>query len=183
MNATSKFLYSSDQGNAMVELPYFGEQIVMDVILPSENTDLKATGKNLSFAYFQKLLNLQTLRKVIVGIPKFKIESNLDLGDQLSKMGMPLAFDGQKADFNEIRKIQPGENIFISKVIQKSFIETNEQGSEAAAVTAVTGVRGMALKVETVPVFKADRPFIFLIRHKASGAILFMGRHSMPTES
>jgi serpin B len=116
-------------------------------------------------------------------LPRWTTTSSLSLGDALGKMGMPLAFDARQADFlgmadaAALAKLPGSERLFIAKVLQKAFIETNETGTEAAAATAV----GMEQDIVYVPrpkpvVFRADHPFLYLIRDTATGAILFIGR-------
>jgi len=116
-------------------------------------------------------------QKVEVFLPRFKVETEFILNDQLIAMGMPDAFDEVKADFSGMSSGSKG--LYISKVVHKAFVDVNEEGTEAAAATAVV----MALKSMPpldMPVFRADRPFVFIIRDTRTGAILFIGRLSDP---
>ena len=97
----------------------------------------------------------------------------------MASLGMPLAFDAQRANFQGIRKPEPGANMFISAILHKAFVDVNEEGTEAAAATAIAMPDSVSIP-EPPKVFKADHPFLFLIRHQMSGAILFMGRYSIP---
>ncbi|MCD6270270.1 serpin family protein, partial [bacterium] len=112
-------------------------------------------------------------QKVDIYIPKFKFETKYFMANTLKKMGMPTAF-GPGADFSGIN----GKGgIWISQVIHQAFVDVNEEGTEAAAATAVIVEKGM---VRTTPVFRADHPFMFLIQERKSGNILFMGKVANP---
>jgi len=113
---------------------------------------------------------------VDVSLPRFRLTQDLELGDTLAAMGMPDAFDGN-ADFSGIT----GKRDFlISNVIHKAYVDVNEEGTEAAAATAVVMEAGAVFRPEPPEVFHADHPFLFLIRDESSGAILFMGRMAAP---
>ena len=102
----------------------------------------------------------------------------LELSEILKAMGMPTAFSPDAADFSAITE---AENLYISSVIHKAFVDVNEEGTEAAAATAVA-MGAASAAPEPPKVFKADHPFVFIIRDTKSGAILFMGRVSDPRE-
>lgn len=114
--------------------------------------------------------------KVEVFLPKFRLEMASLLNDKLQGLGMEDAFDESRADFSGMTPARPG--LYISKVVHKAFVDVNEEGTEAAAATAVI----MAIKsvMSANPVFRADRPFLFMIREVASGSILFLGRCADP---
>jgi serpin B len=115
--------------------------------------------------------------KVQIFLPRFKLESSFNLVDPLSHLGMPNAF-GRTADFSGI---DGSRDLFISGVFHKAWGEVNEEGTEAAAATAVVVTRAIAENgPPPPPVFRADHPFIFLIRDSRSGSILFLGRLSNP---
>lgn len=109
--------------------------------------------------------------EVMVQLPKFKLEAEFYLGSTLASMGMPLAFSSQ-ADFSGMNGKR---NLFIDEVIHKAVVEVNEEGTEAAAATAV-GMRTTSMP----PMFEVNRPFLFLIREHATGTILFIGRVTNP---
>jgi len=116
-------------------------------------------------------------------LPRWTTTSTLELSDILAQMGMPLAFDGHRADFLGMADAEalarlPGlDRLFISRVLQKAFVETTETGTEAAAATAIAVEEGIAAREGPKPVlFHADHPFLYLIRETATGAILFIGR-------
>jgi len=114
-------------------------------------------------------------RKVIVSVPKFRMTSQFSLADVLKSMGMKDAFSG-KADFSGMTGVR---DLYISAVIHKAFVDVNEEGTEAAAATAVV-MRIIAIGPKEIPVFRADHPFLFLIRDNKAGSILFIGRAMNP---
>jgi serpin B len=114
----------------------------------------------------------------MVYIPKFKLSSGFSLGRTLSAMGMPDAFQEGVADFSGM---ESSRDLRISAVIHKAFVEVNEEGTEAAAATAVV-MKGRGISFAPTPTFRADHPFIFLIRDNRSGSILFLGRMVDPTK-
>lgn len=112
--------------------------------------------------------------EVRVSLPRFKLEENYDLKPLLSSMGMPHAFDLGKADFSGMSS---GNELVLSEVVHKSFVEVNEEGTEAAAATAAVMMFRCAM---IVPDFTADHPFLFFIRHNKTSSILFCGRFCCP---
>ena len=174
MNQTADFNYMETEDFQGLELPYVDDELSMIILLPKEADGLGRfeetfTAKNLSkwLARFRK-------RKVIVSVPKFKMTRQFGLADVLKSMGMTSAFSGE-ADFSGMNG---KKNLFISAVIHKAYVDVNEEGTEAAAATAVVGVT--AIRPEEIPVFRADHPFLFLIRDNRSGSILFIGRAMNP---
>ena len=113
----------------------------------------------------------------MVFFPKFKMETRYQMRDILSGMGMPSAFEPGQADLSGM---DGTTNLFVSDVFHKAFVEVNEEGTEAAAATAVPVSRGMA--EVTIPTFRADHPFIFIIQDSGNGNILFMGRVTEPVQ-
>jgi len=177
MHQEGSFKYRAFQDFSMLDMPYKGGDLSMVVILPSQ------TG---SLASVEKSLNAQTLNQdegqltdtiVDVGLPKFKMTSQFQLGGTLASMGMPSAF-GSVADFSGM---DGGHDLAISGVVHKAFINVDEIGAEAAGATSV-GVVATSIYVPPPPqaIFDADQPFDFLIRDDKSGSILFMGRVSDP---
>ena len=120
------------------------------------------------------LSKLKPAHKVVLSLPRFKMTQQFGLSDALTAMGMRKAFDKDAADFTGIEATR---GLFLSAVIHKAFVDVNEVGTEAAAATAVVVGRAMAIQRPQPPiVFRADHPFVFLIRDNRSGGILFMGR-------
>jgi serpin B len=179
MNQKAKFPYMENSELQAVRLPYKGSALAMEIVLPKVGVELDAIEKKLSVSGFEELWKLPFLTEVEISLPKFKAESSFELAPTISAMGMPLAFDRSKANFQGIRKPEPGKNLYISHVIHKAFADVNEEGTEAAAATAVVMTLGGGM-LQAPKVFKADRPFLYFIRDLRSGAILFMGRYAQP---
>lgn len=162
----------------ILELPYKSKELSMIVLLPKKIDGLADVEDFITPEFLNNWLENFDEIKVEVYLPKFKTTSAFSLKENLSAMGMPNAFSQKSADFSGMN----GNNdLYISEVIHKAFVDVNEEGTEAAAATAVV----MKLKggmVERIPVFRADHPFIFLIRDNRSGSILFMGRLENPGE-
>lgn len=173
--------YPGEDGFALVELPYQGGETSMVIIAPNDAANLAGLEASLSSGNLTKWLSALQKRKTRIEIPKFQFKAAYNLNDTLAAMGMPKAFDEGKADFSGIAE-KDGAGLFIGEVIHQAFIEVNEAGTEAAAATSL-GIdsRSLPQKMVTfIPTFRADRPFIYLIRDQKSGAILFLGRVCNP---
>lgn len=175
MNQTAEFGYMETEDFQGLELPYVDNELSMIVLLPKETDGLGRLEKALTADNLSQWLAGLHKRKVIVSVPKFKMTSQFSLADVLESMGMTDAFS-TKADFSGINGKR---DLLISAVIHKAFVDVNEEGTEAAAATGV--VVGLASAgPEEIPVFRADHPFLFLIRDNDSGSILFIGRMMNP---
>lgn len=170
MEQSGEFRYMEDDEVQVLELPYSGKDLSMVIILPRPEISLSKVEKELSIEKLRYWISGLSKNIVDVYIPRFKMENRFVLNETLQRLGMVSAFDTRFADFSGMT---PRAELYISKVIHQSFIEVNEEGTEAAAATAVI-MGGKALAMN--PVFRADRPFIFLIRDTRSGSILFIGR-------
>ena len=171
-----KFLESKGLGCQILELPYIGSKMSMVIFLPVETDGLGSLEGKITYDNFEKSLStLDSSRpeKMEVFLPKFKLTQQFSLNDVLSKMGVSEMFIAGKADFSGIT----ADSLYVSQVVHKAFIEVNEEGTEAAAATGI-GVNALSL----TPMFNADHPFLFFIRHRDTGAILFMGRLLKPSE-
>lgn len=175
MYQTDRFGYAEDDDVQVLELPYTGDDLSMVILLPKEKGGIGEIEKMLTVEKLDGWLADLRKRNVVVAVPRFKMTREFSLGNVLKSMGMPLAFSGQ-ADFSGMTG---SRDLFISAVIHKAFVEVNEEGTEAAAATAVTMMR-TAIPARPDPVFRADHPFIFMIRDVNSGAILFLGRVMNP---
>uniref|UniRef100_A0A3P9APW3 Serpin B6 n=2 Tax=Esox lucius TaxID=8010 RepID=A0A3P9APW3_ESOLU len=164
----------------ILELPYVGNQLSMLIMLPNEiedgTTGLEKLEKELTYDNFVDWTkpDMMDLVEVQVGLPKFKLEESLDMKETLVSMGMIDAFDHSRSDFSGM---SPNNDLVLSKVVHKAFVEVNEEGTEAAAATAAIMMMRCALRT---PTFFADHPFLFFIRHNPTQSILFYGRYSSP---
>ena len=114
-----------------------------------------------------------------VFLPKFKLEENISLKQMLSAMGMPKAFEPN--GFLGMSDAAEAGKLYLSHVAHKAYVDVNEEGTEAAAATAAVG-RMLSARYPPIPTFRADRPFLFLIRDKRTGTILFLGRMMRPPQ-
>ncbi|XP_019397964.1 PREDICTED: serpin B6-like isoform X2 [Crocodylus porosus] len=172
--------YIQDFQTKILELPYIDNELSMIILLPDniedETTGLEKLERELSYEKLTDWINPEMMdyTEVEVSLPRFKLEENYDLKTLLSSMGMPDAFDQNKADLSGMAG---NKNLYLSEVVHKSFVEVNEEGTEAAAATAAVVVIRCAM---IVPRFTADHPFFFLIRHNKTANILFFGRFCSP---
>lgn len=161
----------------LLELPYKGGRLAMVAILPKARGDLAAIEADLTDEQLGRWLQqLETdgERGVLVQLPKVQIDSSYLLNEPLKGMGMAVAFHSKRADF---RGIIADEQLFISQVLHKTFLRVDEKGTEAGAATAV---EIQAESSAEPPTFRADHPFLLLIRDKPTGAMLFLGRIAEP---
>jgi len=164
--------YSKELACQVVELPYVNDELSMVLFIPRQFGLSELEAKLDANSLLALTSNLQKVKSMVF-VPKFKLTDQIKLSDTLQSMGMTNAFDETKADLSGIDGTR---QLHISEVIHKAYIEVNEEGSEAAAASAVA----IALMCMP-PQFRADNPFMFLIRDKRSGVILFMGRVANPT--
>jgi serpin B len=179
MHREGGFNYFDGGTFQILEIPYKSAELSMIVLLPNDVGGMFALEQSLTAPNTRQWLGqLRPVPKVIMTLPKFKMTQQFELQDTLGAMGMTLAFDAH-ADFSGMT----GNREFsISAAIHKAYIDVNEEGTEAAAATAVVMRLMMArMQQPAPPVFRADHPFIFLIRDNRSGGILFMGRVTDPT--
>jgi serine protease inhibitor len=170
--------YTEDADFQAVELPYKGGGLSMVILLPRQVDACSKLEDRLTPALLSRSLGGMKKQKVEIFLPRFKLESSFELNDTLAKMGMPDAF-GPKADFSGM---DGTKTLYISAVFHKAWGEVNEEGTEAAAATAVVMTRSEVIKQPPPPpIFRADHPFIFLIRDTRSGSVLFLGRLVDPT--
>lgn len=174
----AEYWYTETDNLQVLGMPYAhnkGKGLSMLVLLPKE-TDLESIEASLSALRLEELNQALTYQRVMVSFPRFKMETTYSLSDTLSEMGMPSAF--RDADFSGM---DGSRNLFIDEVYHKAYIDVNEEGTEAAAATAVVMNRSLA-PGEPIPVFRADHPFLFLIQDNDTGNILFMGRMVNPAD-
>jgi serine protease inhibitor len=182
-----KKLYPDEHGFTMLEMPYKGGELSMVVIAPRSPDGLAELEKKLTGDNLQAWVGKLQPRKVHVFVPKFKLETNYAMETMLQRMGMKRAFNDPRrpdgAQFDGMSQSEdPAQKLYISKVLHKAFVEVNEKGTEAAAATAVIMAMPTAApaSIPFTPTFRADRPFVFLIRDVKTGSILFLGRMTHP---
>uniref|UniRef100_A0A9L0SEM8 Serpin B6 n=4 Tax=Equus TaxID=9789 RepID=A0A9L0SEM8_HORSE len=174
--STFKRTYIGEIFTQILMLPYVGEELNMIIMLPDENTDLKTVEKELTYEKFVEWTrpDMMDETEMEVFLPRFKLEEDYDMEAVLRSLGMTDAFEQARADFSGMSS---RADLFLSKVVHKSFVEVNEEGTEAAAATAAIM---MMRCVRIIPRFCADHPFLFFIQHSKTNSILFCGRFSSP---
>ena len=163
------FNYMQNEMVEILELPYQDDDISMVIFLPRTQNGLAELENRLSTEEYTDWLKQLHPQEIIMLLPKFKMEKQFELSQTLAAMGMPDAFS-DAADFSGM---DGSKMLVISDVVHKAFVEVNEEGTEAAAVTGVIAVLTSSSPPHT---FRADHPFLFLIRHQPSESILFLGR-------
>ena len=156
---------------SVVDIPYGDSLFSMTVILPNRKNDINKLAESINNDTWDEWLSQLTAQELDLYLPRFKLEWDDNLKDVLTELGMGIAFDPDNADFT---RINPQFPLWISRVLHKTFIEVTEEGTEAAAATVVEMVFESA--GSTIPIFRVDHPFIFAIRERHSGTILFMGK-------
>ncbi|XP_064017158.1 leukocyte elastase inhibitor-like isoform X2 [Pogoniulus pusillus] len=176
------FAYIPEVKIRVLELPYEEEELSMIILLPDDieddSTGLQKLEKQLTLEKLQEWTCPQRLYStdVHVHLPKFKLEESYDLGSDLAALGLLDVFESGKADLSGM---SGARDLFISKIVHKAFVEVNEEGTEAAAATAVMcGITMVHMAIEEN--FNADHPFFFFIRHNPTQSILFFGRCTSP---
>ncbi len=179
MHRTGDYGYFEEDAFQGLKLPYANNELSMVVLLPKKADGLADLEKALSAEKLDGWMKKFDGDEVIVTLPKFKTTCEFNsMENQLQALGMKDAFTGA-ADFSGM---DGKKDLFITKVVHKAFVDVSEEGTEAAAATAVIMAGSAPGGARPVPVFRADHPFIFLIRHEKTGAILFMGRVTDPTQ-
>jgi serine protease inhibitor len=180
MHLTGGFHHFDGGTFQALEIPYQSGDLSMIVLLPNAIDGLPALERSLTAGALREWLGkLKPVLKVDLALPRFQITRQFSLNNALSALGMKQAFDPKTADFSAMTGKR---GLWISAALHKAFIDVNEEGTEAAAATG-TVMRSMAMVHEPPPiVFRADHPFLFLIRENRSGSILFLGRIIDPTK-
>ncbi len=180
MKKEDKLEYTSNSLFQAVKLPYGNGQYNMFVLLPEVGKNSEDVINEMSADNWLSWNgNFELKEHVVVTMPRFKYEFEMQINDVLKKMGMQKAFNSQLSDFT---KISDDKDLFISSVIHKSFIDVNETGTEAAAVTSITFTTtsiGPGDQVQKI-YFTVDKPFVFAITEKDTDAILFIGEVQNP---
>jgi serpin B len=177
MQKEEKLEYLSNSMFSAVKMPYGNGQYNMLVLLPASGKNSPDVIKSLSISEWKnKLSQFETKDHVVVTMPRFKFAFEIKLNNVLKKMGMNKAFEPFVADFSKISDT----DLYISSAMHKSFIDVNENGTEAAAVTAITFTTTSAGNEPPKTIFYVDKPFVFAITEKDTDAILFIGEVNHP---
>lgn len=177
MHNGGHFTYGEDAASQTLVLPYRAPGLELVVLLPRQRDGLAALEAGLTPADLRARLASLGRQEVVVSLPRLKMSTGYLLAEDLRALGMGDAFSAQRADFSGMTGRR---DFYIGQVIHKARLELEEEGTKAAAATAVV-MRATAAPVAKPPkYFTADRPFVFFIRHRPSGAILFMGRVADP---
>uniref|UniRef100_A0A8C5YQA2 Serpin B9-like n=1 Tax=Marmota marmota marmota TaxID=9994 RepID=A0A8C5YQA2_MARMA len=168
--ANFNFIYISEAQTKVLELPYAGKTLSMIILLPDEDVDLSVVSQQGMHSFELTISNTE----VEVFLPRFKLQEDYEMKSVLQRLGMVDAFQPGQADLSAM---STETDLCLSKVVHKSVVEVNEEGTEAAAATAVNIVLfGSSCK----PTFCANHPFLFFIRHNETNTVLFCGRFSSP---
>lgn len=180
MHRTGEMRYAEADGVQLLELPYRGDELAMTIVLPREREGLGAVEAQLGAERFERWIRALEPRRVELALPKLRLApESTSLSDVLRALGMPLAFSRQ-ADFSGMVS-PPRPDLHLAEVFHKAVVEVDEKGTEAAAATAaVIALTSAQIEPEPPTVFRADHPFVFIIRDVRSGAILFMARVTEP---
>jgi serpin B len=175
MNLTDSFRYGAIPDLQILELPYKGGTLGMVILLPRRVNRLPAVEQQLSSVWLARQLRRLPRRKVEVYLPRFKVTRSVRLAPVLKALGLKEALLQDGADFSGI---DGRRGLFIAEIFHRAWVEVNEEGTEAAAATAISSDEGES--PQSPPVFRADHPFLFLIRDRTTGCVLFLGRIENP---
>jgi len=177
MSQENEFQYFENEDFQAIDLPYGDGDFSMTIFLPQWQKDVDFLISELNQENWNQWIGSFHKQELTLQLPKFTLEYEIELNDVLKALGMEIAFNSKEADFTKMyREEEVGMNLYISKVKHKTFVEVNEEGTEAAAVTSVE------MRLESAGVWmRIDRPFIFAIRENHSGTILFIGKIVQPT--
>jgi serpin B len=173
MRQISTFPLATFGGGQLVELPYAYGELVMDVVLPAERNGLADIERRFASGALRGWLDALKKARVDLTLPRFKMSSAFELETALGALGMRKAFTYREADFSGMDGTR---ELFISAVLHQAVVDVDEYGTEAAAATSIGVEVATTPPVEAPVIFRADHPFLFLIRDAKSGAILFLGR-------
>jgi serpin B len=175
MHQKSHFQYLDQPEVQLLQMPYSGKDLALVVLLPRKVDGLADLERTLTLEKLGAYLGQLHDDQVDVSLPKFRMTEELQLAKTLSAMGMASAFKAGEADFSGM---DGTHELSLSAVVHKAFVDVNEEGTEAAAATGI-GVTAAAVRLDE-PVFRADHPFLFMIRDVRTQSILFVGRLTQP---
>lgn len=178
MNAVDTYHYMDRNDFQAVKMLYKQGAYSMTLILPKQRSGMPAFESALTPELLKEIQTMSERRRLDLYVPKFKAERTFDVSETMQFLGIRQAFDPTRADFSGMNGKR---DLYISAAIHKAFVEIDEEGTEAAAATAISVSRMSApINVPEPLVFRADHPFIFMIQDEASGTILFMGKVVKP---
>ena len=180
MRQTGEFLYAKTDDVQVLELHYGPSgDLAMLILLPGKTDGLADLERRLTGASLEKWSRELMPCRVKIDLPKFKMTSEVSLADALASMGMPLAFSENQADFSRMSK----QRLSLSAVFHQAYVDVNEEGTEAAAATAILAEEAKKQPSdEEIVEFRADHPFVFVIRDARTQSILFLGRLTDPSQ-
>ena len=184
MRRKAEISYMRGEGFQAVDLGYRGGDLSMLILLPDRVDGLRELEEKISPRVLSDYVAAMQAHEVDCLIPRFKFTLGaINLREPLAKLGLSLPFDRTAADFSGINGLRPPDfdALYVSAVFQKAFVEVNEEGTEAAAATGAVLGLAMAPAPRQAVEFRADHPFVFAIRDRKSGEILFIGRVVDPT--
>jgi serpin B len=171
--------YAEADGVQILEKPYIGGDVSMLIVLPPRKPGaLSEVEEAMTADKLQSWIEALQTREVHLYLPRFKIETAYNLIEPLKSLGIQKAFSMNDADFSGIK--EESEPLWIGMVFQKTSLQVDEEGTIAVAALGMGGMGGIMPKPPPIPVFRADHPFLFLIRDTRTGSILFMGRMMEP---
>lgn len=181
MHREGDYRYGRRADFQAAELPYGGDAFVMTVVLPRGEVGLDEFVAGLDGAKWREILETVdgAPQEIELYMPKFELEYGRNFKNELEDLGMGIAFEAGRANFSRMvdpAQVRPGD-VYLTRVEQKTFVRVDEKGTEAAAATG-TGVGA----VSGIPRVHLDRPFLFAIRERLSGAVLFLGKFERPPE-
>lgn len=171
MNQTKRFNYAQNSAFSIAELPYGNEAFSMVLLLPAEDKTLDESLSELTYENWKEWNQVLSSRQLQVKLPRFNVEYNKILIGDMIALGMNDAFDSNKADFSKMS----AEDLYIGVLQQFTYVNVDEEGTEAAAVTVGGNFATSVDPSSPIPFF-VNRPFAFIIKEKSTGAILFMGK-------
>jgi serpin B len=183
MHQTGTFPFAAKDGVKVLELSYRGGEMSMLLVLPDAVDGLDAVERSLTGQRLDDLVAALAPERVAVALPKFEVNpaQSISLGETLRALGMARAFDPRHADFTGMANPpDPADRLYLARVFHKAFVKLDEKGTEAAAATAASMARTSA-PAPPQREFRADHPFLFAIRDRASGLVLFLGRVADPS--
>ena len=173
MRQRDRFFYAESPDLQVLRMGYDDSRLQMFLLLPRAGRSLEVARRALDRGAMDEWMNRSRYREVIVSLPRVEFESSFSLSAALKEMGMDRAFDLSRCDFSGINGgVEP---LPIADVAHKTFVKMDEEGTEAAAATAVLVCGSAIAEPEAPAIFQADRPFLFAIRDPASGLLLFVG--------